>query len=241
MISLHKLDDLVATILSTPRPIILIDACVHLDFLNKALDPQSPYGLKRILEMIDAGTLYIVAPEVIPDEFARNIATVMDRANRALDRVFEEVEGIRAHLEAFAALDKNDMPPSYLTARTVARSVDIIAAKVQGLIDSSSVFELTPEIKLRAHERQLRGARPAKRGKDSSGDCSIHEGLLELARKLRSGGFKERIVFVSSNVDDFGGEDALQRRVLHPDLQLEFDPLKIEFFSNINHAASTFP
>lgn len=236
-----KLDALVSTILSAPRPVLLLDTCVYLDFLNKALDPQSPYGLKKIVEMNDAGAVYTVTPELISDEFSRNVTNVVDRANRALDRVIEEVEGIMAHLVAFAALDKSDKPPAYLTARTGTRSVDIVAGKVQKLIDSSSVFELTPEIKLRAHDRQLRAARPAKRGKDSSGDCSITEALLELAQKLRSGGFTGRIVFVSSNVDDFGGEDALKRRYLHPDLQLEFDPLTIEFFSNINHAASTFP
>src|ERR1044071_4260020 len=135
MMSPLKLDDLVATILSAPKPIILIDTCVHLDFLNKVLDPQSPYGLKKILEMNDAEVVYIVAPEVVVNEFGRNVTAVVDRANRALDRVFEEVEGIRAHLEAFASLDKNDKPPLYLTARTVSRSVDIIAMKIQRLID----------------------------------------------------------------------------------------------------------
>jgi hypothetical protein len=235
-----NLHSLVSTILSASRPILLLDTCVYLDFLNKAFEPQSPYGLKNILEMNDAGTIYIVAPELIVEEFARNAPNVLDRANRALDRVFEEVEAIRAHLEAFAALDKSDKPPLYLTGRTVTRSVNIVAAKVQQLIDSITLFELTPESKLRAHDRQRKAARPARRGKDSLGDCSITEGLLELARKLRSDGFTERIVFVSSNVDDFGDEEAFKRRFLHPALQIEFEPLHIEFFSNINDAVSTF-
>lgn len=236
-----KLDALVAAILSAPKPVLLLDTCVYLDFLNKALDPQSPYGLKKIVEMNDVGAIHIITPELITDEFSRNVTNVEERAKKSIDRLVGEVEGVRAHLQAFAALDKGDKLPAYLTAGAGKRLVDVVAGKVRRLLDTSSVFELTPEIKLRAHERQLSARRPARRGKDSSGDCSIIEALLEVALRLRSGGFADRIVFISSNVEDFGGEDALTRRRLHPALRLEFYPFTVEFFSSVNGAASTFP
>lgn len=235
-----KLDTLVSVISSHPAPVVLLDTCVYLDFLRNALKRDSIFGLKKFVEMIDGCAIYIVTPDIINEEYTRNIDTVRGQIKNATNNVLDGVEGIRAHLMGFATLDKSDRSPAYLAIGTGERFVSMIEDKVHHLLDVSAVFELTPDIKLKAHERQLRALRPARRGKDSSGDCSITEAFLELTKNLRSVGFMERVIFISSNLDDYGGEDAVTRRNLHPAIQSDFAPLSIEFFSNLNRAASTF-
>jgi hypothetical protein len=80
------------------------------------------------------------------------------------------------------------------------------------------------------------GIAPSSKGKPEYKDCHIVEHFLELARMLRSGGLTEKIVFVSSNTEDYGkGPDG------RPPLDAEFRAVQLQFVTDIAWAESQLP
>ncbi len=84
----------------------------------------------------------------------------------------------------------------------------------------------------RAIARVNRAVTPAKKGKDSVKDCVVIETYLEEVIALCSAGSTVRMVFASSNVNDYC--DAA--RVLKPDIAQEFAALNLEYAPSLGAA-----
>jgi hypothetical protein len=80
------------------------------------------------------------------------------------------------------------------------------------------------------------GLKPAAIGKREAPDCLIIETCLALCRSLRSHGFRERCVFVSSNKADFYAEGSPLRP--HEDLAGECSAIDLRFALAFDHALS---
>jgi hypothetical protein len=74
---------------------------------------------------------------------------------------------------------------------------------------------------------------PSARGKSESKDCLIIEHYLKLVTDLRAAGFVERVVFVSSNSNDYGKPTALR-----PPLDTQFGTAEIEYVNNFQWAVT---
>ncbi len=72
------------------------------------------------------------------------------------------------------------------------------------LVDSMSFYEGSSDCKLRASDRVYAGVPPSSKSTQQYKDCAIFEEFLELARSLRESGFQGRLIFVSSNKNDYG-------------------------------------
>jgi len=100
------------------------------------------------------------------------------------------------------------------------------------------LIRLSPDAEtLRAAElRSIKGLKPAAIGKREHADCLIIETCLALCKALRSHGFPERCVFVSSNEADFYGDGTPLRP--HEDLAAECSALDLRFAFAFDHALS---
>ena len=85
---------------------------------------------------------------------------------------------------------------------------------------------------LAAIDRVAKNLPPSKKGQQSK-DCLIIEHIYSLSRRLRSDGFQGKMVFVSSNTNDY-----CHQGILHPEIKNEFDQLDIEFTTNLTWAKS---
>jgi hypothetical protein len=81
--------------------------------------------------------------------------------------------------------------------------------------------------------RVVQAHAPSRKGKESAKDCLVVESYLEVAGELRSAGFIGRIVFASSNTDEYhdGGT-----KTLHAQLQADFGVLAIDYAPNFGAA-----
>jgi len=101
-----------------------------------------------------------------------------------------------------------------------------------------AISEHVPEsadIAARAHRRSVAGQAPARKGKGSPGDCAIIETYIEAVSRLRSSGLPSKIVFLSSNTEDYRGT----ARYLRPELELEFGSLQMEYAPNFGAARNS--
>lgn len=233
MISRSHLEIVVETILANPRPVVCPDTNVYLDLINGVLGMEVGYALKNLEELSAKGMIHLVAPEIIIDEFERNIPAVKERAKKETRRLSDEVSSIHRLMVALGKVDEPLEIPGYLDSEAGIQVIEEIGERVARLLSCALRLETTPEVTLLASQRQRNAIRPARRGKDSHGDCLIVETLLQLAGSLRAVGFQERILLVSANTEDFGGGTATTKRNVHPSLELEFLPISVEFFSSV--------
>jgi hypothetical protein len=84
----------------------------------------------------------------------------------------------------------------------------------------------------RAGDRVLQKRAPAAT-KGEFKDAILVEEMVELAGKLRRGGFATPIVLLTSNFKDFC---APRSKALHPELAAEFTPLGVALSLNWAHA-----
>ena len=85
-------------------------------------------------------------------------------------------------------------------------------------------------------EQEATGLKPAAIGKREAPDCLIIETCLALCKSLRSHGFRERCVFVSSNKVDFYAEGSPLRA--HEDLAGECSAIDLHLALAFDHALS---
>src|SRR5688572_713055 len=123
-----------------------------------------------------------------------------------------------------------------MTFPSVEWSDSEIADRVLHLMDRTisalTVFSGPQECALRILARCAEGVPPARKNQNHH-DCMIFEHVLELIGKLRSAGFDERVLFVTSNRNDYGAAPRGFSRIAS-DLQ----SVAAEYVSNIAWAYS---
>ncbi|MDR5776572.1 MULTISPECIES: hypothetical protein [unclassified Caballeronia] len=85
-----------------------------------------------------------------------------------------------------------------------------------------------------AYKRMIHARTPAQQGKDSTKDCMVTETYLAAAKELRDAGMTSRIVFLSSNINDYTGKQSKGK--LNEDIAMEFASLDIEYAKTPSHA-----
>lgn len=200
------------------------DACSILDLVRSQHRLETP---SRLLEMalaaLGASTqqpkmLHLVVFRQIRDEVERNV----DRERLSLKNHMRTLRNTGATVLSASQQE------SWLQGLETIESA--LAHLPQAWIDASLLVSDDADCKSRAQSRLARGAPPGKRGSANIGDCLIVEHLLELGRQLRKANFAPNILFISSNVRDFG------RGSLKPPLDSEFQTENILYLPDIEAA-----
>jgi len=91
-----------------------------------------------------------------------------------------------------------------------------------------------PDVAGRAFARVRANVAPSTKGKQSIKDCVVIETYFDHVRRLRDAGDHARVVFLSSNREDYcEGRGSL---ALRPPLAAEFTALNMEFWPNFGAA-----
>lgn len=221
----------VAAIAARGAPVLCLDTCTILDLMrDPTRDNVNPIERQTALDLFVAaeGGAHLVAllADQVVHEFGHHAQSVEDEAKQALAKLKAKLARIdavaaaygSAGTSAFAHLDDH-----VRRARAVVdRWLEVAVPAGQGA-----------DIPGRAFARLNQARTPARKGKDSMKDCVVIETYLEAAAKLRSARLTQPIVFVSSNVKDYAGENG---SVLKPDLAAEFGALGMEYAPNLSAA-----
>ncbi len=165
-------------------------------------------------------------PELVPGEFAFHA----DRIEKEFEGWLEVHDTNRGWLDEVASSFGLTLPPPTqihpIGLHSALRAIAVSLLSLAVVLDRD-------QISLdRAVERLIARRRPSHK-KEIKDSMNLEQGL-ELGSRLRSGGFSDRIAFISSNTDDYATKTpSLQ---LHPDLQAEFAAISMEYFTSLRAA-----
>jgi len=96
------------------------------------------------------------------------------------------------------------------------------------LLDSAIHLDAHNDTNMKAFDRAINCIPPSRKGGEVK-DCTIIEECLEVCRQLRAGGFARKLVFCTSNTDDYceSGSDLL------PGLAVDFSLVGLGFTTNL--------
>jgi hypothetical protein len=211
-----------------PRPVLCLDTCVLLDVITTGNRGQVDLieVHRRLLEVITTTPARVqpLVTSLVLREWLQRRDEVRDEASRwlaGLDKQIRDVHDAWDRLGVSLA----HHAPNYDDLGLI----DALTGLAESLIRSSILLREDRECVLRALHRVKWKRRPSHKHEIKD---SIHlEHYLEISRRLRTSGYGELVVFVSTNSSDFW-EDK-NRPTPHPDLIGELEDAGLEFFGRL--------
>lgn len=221
----------VAAVVARGAPVLLVDTCVLLDLIRdvprKDVQAHNLIAAAALLSAAENGSdLTVIVADQVRTELADNQHTVEEEARSGLTKFREQVKRINQVAAQFGAATSIDT--THL-ADHVARTVAVLQRWTRVAMGASA----GPDVERRAMRRVVQALAPSRKGKESAKDCLVIESYLEVAGELRAAGFIGRIVFASSNTDEY--HDA-GTKTLHPQLQADFGAHAIDYAPNFGAA-----
>lgn len=222
-----------ARVVSLRAPVLMLDTCVLLDVVRDITrqDVQL-HNVKAAMAMLQASesgsNLVVLIATQVSTELADNLQDVQNGAETSLGKFVAQatrVDQVAAEFGAAGTLTTSHLADHVARARSMMDRWERAALRVTPSADVPS----------KAINRVVNAIAPSRKGKDSTKDCLIVETYLEAAAQLRSGGFTGKIVFGSSNTDEYMDKATRQ---LHSTLEKDFAPHNMHYgmsFGSMKH------
>lgn len=216
-----------ANVVSLGAPVLMLDTCVLLDVVRDITrkDVQL-HNVQAAMSMLRAAEtnsdLVVLMAEQVSIELRENLSEVETGAVTSLEKFLAQALRVDQVAAVFGAV--GNMATSHLSDHVARAMLAMERWKTAAL-------PVTPSgsVPARAIYRVVSAIAPSRKGKDSTKDCLIVETYLEAAAQLRSAGFTGKIVFGSSNTDDY--MDKVTRQ-LHSVLENEFASYDMHYGMN---------
>lgn len=212
---------------------MLIDTCVWLDL---AKDPKQVPVLGVVEEMVKLGTLSLIVPRIVLDEFRRNRGRIAKESAKSLSAHFRLVK------EAVGKIggDKRRMRVVLSHLDDVDHKIPIVGGaamdildRIEKLLTSSPIIEPCEAVKLQAAQRAIERKAPFHRDKNAMADAILVETYAECVRDKTASGV--RFAFVTHNKRDFSIENG-DDKTPHADFANLFSRIKSLYFINLPEA-----
>jgi hypothetical protein len=231
-VTLRSTVEEIAALALDGTPIVCVDTCSILD-LQRGLVRDDVNALMRtqalnLVEDVEAGRVISVVTRQIEWEVDANRPFAVESAAKGLKNLLDMVSKAEQVAEVFEVL----------TARADLSHLVAHAGHARALVDrwwsASRWIDERDELKVRAADRVNLAIAPAKPGKQSYKDCLITETYLDLIETVRKGGSSSKVVFLSSNIDDYAVSKT--DHTLHPSLVDAFKRLGMTYATNPGQA-----
>jgi hypothetical protein len=205
---------------------LLVDTCV---WLALAKDYREQPVIRAFEDLIQAGSVELIVPQVVLDEFDRNKGRVIAETRRSLRVHF------RLAREAVAQFADDDRKAETVEALTeVDHRLGVRGEanndsinRIEALLRAAPVVPLTDTVKRRVTERALASKAPYHRDRNSVGDAILIEMYAELVS--RKAARSVRYAFLTLNFKDFSEVNGDHRKP-HPDLRQLFSARKSTYW-----------
>lgn len=211
---------IIEAITEHPLPVIFPDTCAILDIIRLLSDNRVD-SLPFILEILkNPKRVHIATFVYVVEEFKSSLE--------------KEIKELKTFLYDLKNTSKNMNELCVLFNKNARSNFDVdfkssdLESIALAVVDESFQFAQSGKASIQAAERQHRRLRPMKKGKGAV-DVQIIEHCLEFSRCLREKGFKEKTLFLTSNIQDFSVDEKLNRKVLHPDLVEDFNAAGLRY------------
>lgn len=197
-----RFDELARDLAAESLGVIVLDTCALLDVIRSSYR-QTSRLIEITLELgrlAAAGNLDVnlVLPSVFRHEWDDHVASVSAELEEYL-KDFEAKAKYIGTMHASLFGTKLDIPElnQFKYAQTLANECETLLSNCRNINEEEDIV-------IRAFRRSTKPVAPARKGKSESKDCLVFEETLELGRALRNNGFTAPMVFVTSNVKDYG-------------------------------------
>jgi hypothetical protein len=209
-------------------PVLCLDTCIVLDLMRdptrEAVRAHERQAALSLLTALESGTQLVgLVADQVRFEFGENVKVVEEEAERALNRMREQIRRIDAVAAVYGASGSTDL--SHLDDH-IAQSRAVVDRWMEAVTPAPQSAEIASRALLRLNQVRT----PAQKGKDSMKDCVVLETYLDVAAALRTAGLSSKIVFASSNTKDYTGEPG---RTLKADVAGEFAGVGMEYAPNL--------
>ena len=233
MANAEKLETITEKVVAAGLPLLIPDTCCILDIIRSGFRKDVPGDLvpaaERLVERArrSPSSLWIVAPEQVSREYNDHKANVTGDLQAHIARL--EWQAQRLASASASLLPVQRLAPLRLQNLNLHHS---FADLSQRFLDAAVLMEDDDGCARLAHQRLIKRIPPADKDQQYK-DCVIVEHVLAFASCLRNRGFTEKIVFVTSNHNDYGKP----HRVKAP-LDQEFSASDVTFVSTLPWAES---
>lgn len=216
-----------AKVVSLRAPVLMLDTCVLLDIIRDITRQDVRlHNVKAAMAMLQASEsgmdLVVLMAEQVSTELRDNMPNVEEGAKISLE-IFR-VQAMRVDQVAAEFGAVGTMATSHL-ADHVARARETMARWERVSLPAVP----SPSVPARAIHRVVNAIAPSRKAKDSTKDCLIVETYLEAAAQMRAASFTGKIVFGSSNTDDYVDKGTGK---LHLALETDFASHSMEYGMN---------
>jgi hypothetical protein len=212
------------------KPVLLLDTCALLDIVRTPVRENIPAEIvSSAIKLISTRQeVWLIACEVIDTEWKKHIDEVaISTAN--------DIKNLHKRVKLFEdVVNCSPISPKWSYVKPVTSyDLEIELRKISvNFLNSLEFIKPDADCTVKASTRLINAVAPASKGKDEFKDCLIIEHYLKLSSQLRKMGFSEKIIFVSSNKNDFGNPYGLA-----PPLDSEFSIVGLDYVSNLHDAA----
>jgi|SRR6185437_2044243 len=233
----EPIDQVIQAILISPAPIVLPDTSSLLNILEAATPDERvspnivPAALKFLVRLqLSPPTLHIALAQVVEEEWLRHHASKKEKAIASIRRADDRISFLWSIASAMSSAPAE--PYVQFHGLQIAQRLHDLAEQIVG---RARVIQTNEDFQSAAGIRIYSGNAPATPGKKvtEASDCLLIEQYLELCRRLRSAGFTDRCVFVTSNTRDFG-----EPKAPRPPLDREFERAEIDFVYDLAAASA---
>ncbi|ABK43685.1 conserved hypothetical protein [Magnetococcus marinus MC-1] len=218
-------------ILSKNAPVLFFDTCSLLDLVRdptrECFSSDQYETAIRLLRKVDGeeGYLHVVVNSQVHHELNDNFSSVCEDSENKLDKLNKKIAFLQRVYVSIGATVSQNLSFSKNDFSQYGKNI------YDSFIGKSITYKEEDDVaKNKAFDRSRFCKAPAKKGKQELKDCIVIELYLFLAQHLRSIGYSNRIVFISSNTKDYASD--VRGGILHPELKDDFDSVKMEYASN---------
>lgn len=224
----YNVDSLAERLVNANKNILILDTCCLLDII-RCIEREKPSILESVIEIFDLfdknqNTFEIVLPSLIETEWTDNCTFVRTKT----DDYIKESDRMQKNLIHFVKMIyPTPLQNTYFSQFDLGKRLSDFSEK---LLNLCLCLESINESTFNAHQRVSKHIPPAKKGKDSYKDCEIFEEMLFLGNLLRRKGFIKKIIFATSNTEEYYKDDKPI-----PEIKQDLSKFNIEIVTSLNH------
>jgi hypothetical protein len=222
-----KIDEFASLVARRPKPLLLLDTCAVLDVVRWPFREELPEHLiDAALTLATAARgpvvdLFVARCNLIDNEFQKNVGRCREDLIRAITKTDTSLQRLVTAGQSLGLLGPA-APLAHLSLLPNA-----LVAVAEQLLSVAITIEQDPDCMAAAFGRIVTNTAPSSKGQQVK-DCYVIEHYLAISKALRSVGVSGPVVFVTSNVNDFG-----LRGKLIPPLDTDFSAVGMTYCAHL--------
>lgn len=216
---------------AAPAAVLFIDTCIFLDLIRApvrgSINASTAKCANKLLGFGSNGSpVWLITSVTVQDEWKDNIECVAAE----VDREILKLEQSRNHFLAAASATTGSQYSHGQSAQilNLGHGLKVLSERI---LNACMIVEPENSHMVEAMNRVKQYRPPAKRGKAEPKDCEIFEMFLHFCKDLCASNFQERLVFVSSNTNEYSKSNA-------GGIQIELDQYSAKYVSDLPWAFS---